>query len=609
MAIKAEMNSTDLSLDDLASHILTQASCFRDVETSRVLKRPYCRTDGSYADVPLTESNLQGFEVDEKLLAGIHEFCALTLEQITPDFFRFKKFSDVVIVIAECFLALSDGNHTTALNRAALKLDRENEIFYLMKAIDKLATHSDLLALCCLKHTSDFSLIVSCSTNTIQRLVGRDFKFISQMPADRFAYQRKWALRLIVCLGKQLSYRDLNDAVEYFISIGYSATDRSSFQELKLLRDLANLLEETYTLVSSVQNTKYSSTYYNATRRNDRSEMPIDLISAIEDLIKSSNQNQFRGIYPSEAATITKYCQSSLEFEGKLRNVRHSKEEYRAERSRQTLQLREFSEFAIPIQVRQNMRDFVDKEVTVFWIKNSTELIRTQTYNSSLKSIAVSSLPRCYTQKYWCNADQVKLYYFTEGKHRLALHSVYLRKDFASVNLSFLKEKKTVPGLGVHGGFLYYIGGRKKFKELVADALRYNLSENSWEDINPLPIACGIKQLEVVPSTNRLYVISEYDVYIQELNLTTMQWKLLEFQSPQENIKWFSIGYRGSLCFITPGKDIFAVDPSKTPIDLQKVGEVRYQSTDLRQTWFINGLLIYRASSNDWNMFIERPFG
>jgi hypothetical protein len=108
------------------------------------------------------------------------------------------------------------------------------------------------------------------------------------------------------------------------------------------------------------------------------------------------------------------------------------------------------------------------------------------------------------------------------------------------------------------GGFLYVIGGHNGSARL-AECERYDSFQGRWEPIAPLPHAIWSFEAFVCGNTRRIYTIGGHDGadvdLIQEFELESQTWKLLEVKLPSKNhcIPCFRVKNQALIYFIQGG--------------------------------------------------------
>jgi hypothetical protein len=110
-----------------------------------------------------------------------------------------------------------------------------------------------------------------------------------------------------------------------------------------------------------------------------------------------------------------------------------------------------------------------------------------------------------------------------------------------------------------YGGFLYAIGGHNP-SSYLAECERYDSFQDKLEPIAPLPHAIGYYEAILCGYTRRLYTLGGHDDtnyvdLIQEFELESQTWKLLEVKLPSKNdeIPCFRVKNQALIYFIQGG--------------------------------------------------------
>jgi hypothetical protein len=121
-----------------------------------------------------------------------------------------------------------------------------------------------------------------------------------------------------------------------------------------------------------------------------------------------------------------------------------------------------------------------------------------------------------------------------------------------------MKTARYFHGSVFYGGFLYVIGGQNP--SYLAECERYDSLKNNWEAIAPMPHAASHHDSLVCGYTRRIYTLGGHNFtgcldFIQEFELESQTWKLLEVKLPSKScyIPCFRVKNQALIYFIQGG--------------------------------------------------------
>jgi hypothetical protein len=162
-----------------------------------------------------------------------------------------------------------------------------------------------------------------------------------------------------------------------------------------------------------------------------------------------------------------------------------------------------------------------------------------------------------------------------------------------------MKTPRFAHGSVFYGGFLYVIGGRNT--SYLAECERYDISQDKWLPIAPLPHANSHQEAIVCGYTRRIYILGGYistghlDL-IQEFELESQTWKLLEVKLPSKSnaIPCFR-GKNQALIYFIQGGALHSFSPITST--LANVKPVTNILSYHGPSYFAKGILYYPHQS------------